>query len=434
MHIVLNLEDFRMRQLSPIIGVLLLLVGIVIACLKEDPVSEAYSFNVYREGSVNIAETIGGPKYSELLFQYTPVCTLNQDENREESLLFHANRYFMGRDGNFYVQDNGNFRIAVFDNNGEYIRSIGREGEGPGEFIAAAILWIHEETIAVVDEGNRRTTLFNTDGTYIESRLFADFPRRVILHPADNRNVLVSSNSARLEDGKPYIQTPEVTFTTIKGRVIKNIQAIPFSLGTMHIIENFGPVVGTAFYSAMSGILYHPVKGLLIYNSGTPELYWYNTSGKHISTYRLDLDLEMVTAEDRIGIRRYMDERVTNARREIDRRAAEVRRKRYSILDTKAYWTNVIIDDYGYLWLRMFRDYNKILSVQGAGLPYRVVSSDGEYLGNTTWPECSSATVSNGHLLTYLEDIETGETTFVVYSIQSSVEGLEYFYEEASSR
>ncbi len=36
--------------------------------------------------------------------------------------------------GNIYVADTGNFRIQVFGSDGEYLRTIGRRGEGPGEF------------------------------------------------------------------------------------------------------------------------------------------------------------------------------------------------------------------------------------------------------------------------------------------------------------
>ena len=335
----------------------------------------------------------------------------------------------MGRDGNFYVQDNGNFRIAVFDNDGEYIRSIGREGEGPGEFYMAGILWIHEETIAVLDEMNRRTSLFHTDGTFIESRSLADFPGRVYLHPANGRNVVISTNMERFqgerhEEAQQLLRTPEVTITTRQGRDIFNMQSPPFSLGTSIFVEGWGVMTITDYYAPRSGIIYDPYMGILMYSSATPELHWYNTSGKHIRTVRLNLKPESVTAEERAGIRRYLDQRITSASGEDVRMLYEERRRRHTIQDTKAFWTGVIVDDFGYHWLESFPDYAKAQS--GPMDPsFRVLDSEGEYLGNTTWP-ISTASVSNGHLLSYHEDMETGEVTFIVYRIEPIIEGMSF--------
>jgi hypothetical protein len=58
--------------------------------------------------------------------------------------------------GNFWVLDAGNHRVQVFDHNGEYVRTLGRAGQGPGEFTRPRELVIAGDRIVVSDAGNRR--------------------------------------------------------------------------------------------------------------------------------------------------------------------------------------------------------------------------------------------------------------------------------------
>ena len=66
-------------------------------------------------------------------------------------------------DGSVAVADAGNARVAVFAVSGELLRSLGREGEGPGEFRSLSHLFVFEDTIVAYDQVNLRFTLW--DGT-----------------------------------------------------------------------------------------------------------------------------------------------------------------------------------------------------------------------------------------------------------------------------
>lgn len=68
--------------------------------------------------------------------------------------------------GAIYVLDRGAGEVRIFDAAGEFVRRIGRPGEGPGELGAAsAVLLGRGDTIFVPDLRNQRVQRFLTDGS-----------------------------------------------------------------------------------------------------------------------------------------------------------------------------------------------------------------------------------------------------------------------------
>jgi hypothetical protein len=69
--------------------------------------------------------------------------------------------------GDIVVADAGNHRLDVFDASGRKVRSLGREGRGPGEFSHPAWVGVHGDTLLVWDAVQSRLTRFDTAGTLI---------------------------------------------------------------------------------------------------------------------------------------------------------------------------------------------------------------------------------------------------------------------------
>jgi len=164
--------------------------------LQDNP---QHSFRIYQEDNVTVAITSGGPKYTEPLFDYEVVVTLKENPDRPESMLWRSGDICMDRDGYFYVEDKGNGRIAVFDPQGEFVRSFGRVGDGPGEFRAMDFLHILGDVLSISDIMLPRTTRYKTDGTLLEviSNFKSPFQR---LHRApDNRFVYEIPKDAETE-------------------------------------------------------------------------------------------------------------------------------------------------------------------------------------------------------------------------------------------
>lgn len=72
----------------------------------------------------------------------------------------------MDAQGNTYVLDRQLNEVMVYGPDGEYLRSIGREGEGPGEFRGAGSLFLLADgTVAVVQFMPGKIVLLSPDGT-----------------------------------------------------------------------------------------------------------------------------------------------------------------------------------------------------------------------------------------------------------------------------
>lgn len=74
----------------------------------------------------------------------------------------------MDEDGNFYVLNSGNFRIQVYDRYGKYIKSIGKKGQGPGEFESPFEIELDKKgNIYVYDFAKRGLLVFDKEGNYL---------------------------------------------------------------------------------------------------------------------------------------------------------------------------------------------------------------------------------------------------------------------------
>ena len=72
--------------------------------------------------------------------------------------------------GNIYIADSRNQRIQVFDPEGRYLRTVGRKGQGPGEFMATGSLdFDGEGCLRVLDPLQRRIQVFTPKGEVLKT-------------------------------------------------------------------------------------------------------------------------------------------------------------------------------------------------------------------------------------------------------------------------
>ncbi len=155
------------RRRPRLVGVLVMLA----ACGGDGSPSRAASITVDSDG-VHVVRS------DDLGFDREPDAVLSEPIFRvgwdESGLLFERIQGGRLRDGDLLVGDTGPARIYRLGLDGVLIDSIGREGQGPGEFGGiSGIALLPADSILVEDRTNARTSVLDPEGDFVRSATVA---------------------------------------------------------------------------------------------------------------------------------------------------------------------------------------------------------------------------------------------------------------------
>lgn len=105
------------------------------------------------------------------------VRTIGDVDAADENLAFNSPRdIVLDAAGNMYILDSGNQRIQKFGPEGKYLATMGRKGQGPGEFVFPMSLDIDTKGfLYVLDNDQKRIQVFAPEGGYSRNILTTKF-------------------------------------------------------------------------------------------------------------------------------------------------------------------------------------------------------------------------------------------------------------------
>jgi hypothetical protein len=152
-------------------------LAFVAGLLSAAPASAqvAWKGTIVKEGDVTVVKNPKEPLYK------TPVIELKEDlslggPEAQGDYAFGQIRTFVVDDaGSIYVLDSQASHIKVFDASGKYVRTIGRQGQGPGELDRPRALSLNRANgeLAVLDL-SRRMSFFKLDGAFLRHSSFKE--------------------------------------------------------------------------------------------------------------------------------------------------------------------------------------------------------------------------------------------------------------------
>jgi len=131
-------------------------------------------------------------------------CSFGSRGNENGQFHFPYNIAF-DRSGDVYVADYSNHRIQVFTPEGQYLRTFGSKGAGPGELHDPAGVAIDGDRVYVAEVNNHCVSVFSTEGKFLKSFGYKGEAKAQFQSP---RSVHVSKDGFTLvtDDGKNQIQ------------------------------------------------------------------------------------------------------------------------------------------------------------------------------------------------------------------------------------
>jgi hypothetical protein len=400
-------------------------VSIVLLSCSGSP-GEGHAFTEYIEAGVHVASNSGGPKFDGELFKYEKVLTLTQDQTEPESYVYQGQEYlraekgfFLDKDGRFFVNDSGNARIAVFDAEGRFERSIGRRGEGPGEFILNELYELTDGILKIHDHNLHRKTYYRTNGELLEM-----IHGRGYRHHDPDITVTLSGPSHYDEEGHLWagagfnaIDAERDTFGAASTREIK----IAYEFDTPGHGKG-GKSRPAVPFTARPSARYLSDGSVLLTDGVEPVLWRYRLDGSIRKRIDLGISIDAVTRQDINSFFRDLDAQITAAD-ENTRVYLGWMRNAVIFPEYRTLWSHISVDDSGYMWLEGCEmEFER--ESKGGGYTYYILSPEGEYLGTTRAP--AAGRVMRGHLMGILHDRETGREDYTVWRLVSRHPGFEY--------
>ncbi len=141
----------------------LVVFSVLVACRPIDSAKPSLQVTIDSSGAYPIIESIGdAPVWNATLLHEIGAPGSAFEFGTIRSVL-------LDRRGQVYVVDPRNRTIPVFDSMGTFLRLVGRDGSGPGEYRTPySIAWLDDQ-LALLDPGNARIGLFDSVGAWVTS-------------------------------------------------------------------------------------------------------------------------------------------------------------------------------------------------------------------------------------------------------------------------
>ncbi|MXX58968.1 MAG: 6-bladed beta-propeller [Rhodothermaceae bacterium] len=164
------------------------------------------------------ASILATAQAQELSFTLHEQLVIGDDEEAPSEYLFYFPEIVRtDSKGNIYVKDALSAVVRVFDANGQYVTTVGKRGEGPGELRELFSMHVDgDDRIIVTDRMSRRLTIFTDMGKSFATKSLAEDGRTIQPRPIlslDNSFVLTYVTLFANPEGGPSIKDDRVLHT-----------------------------------------------------------------------------------------------------------------------------------------------------------------------------------------------------------------------------
>ena len=151
------------------IGSIILFLAVLIMLVSSGTQRAKWKGKIETENGIKVIKNPRGPLYGEIDFELKEDLSIGNDEDKNYQ-FYRVTEIALDTQENIYVLDSGNHRIQKFDGNGNYLQTIGKKGQGPGEFWEPGEFFLDDQdNIYVLD--SRKIKVFNSEGNFVKNIL-----------------------------------------------------------------------------------------------------------------------------------------------------------------------------------------------------------------------------------------------------------------------
>ncbi len=340
------------------------------------------------------------PYYGEVSFELEEDLSIGNEED-ENYLFYSAFDLAVDQDGNIYISENRNIRVQKFDRVGNYLQTIGRKGQGPGEYEQPSHLFYDESKGNICVQDGREIVIFDGNGNYLNDVFFLILPYDYMLSNDGN----IWGRFAKT--GEKYAST-SISMVNPQGEFIKDIAETPM-INSSYTIEN-GIMMFTHGYEY----------GLVFSDIDSQTFIYGNSQDYKLHVVRSDGELLLIIEKDepQMPFTNALINRIFDARY---KGLSSSQKAGFKFPDTFPFFNLVFTDDTGRIYVKR----TQLPDEEENLMECDIFSKDGYYLYKISIPMYeteygrSSWIVKNGYYYTIKVDEETGLETVKRYTIKN---------------
>ncbi len=355
---------------------------LLLICCGGKQENQAWKGKIEKEGGLTVVNNPAEPAFGTLSLQLEEELSIGS-EDKPETMLGNIFDLVVDEEGRIYFTEMEPPALKVFDSNGNYLKTIGGFGQGPGEYQSPRNLFIGpDKKTLYVRDSIFSLILYQLDGTYLKSITLGSYCTDFFV---DGQGYIWGIMSLADEKGR----AKSLEKIGPDGRSLLQVIKVPY--------ENYTKVEGGRTLSVVTGYEYDLQAAavnpeIFVYGfSRQYELTLMNTEGRKLCIIKNQQPARPIPPEEAEDVAKYLP------------------------IKEQPFFYRFYTDDVGRIWV--LRTNPK--AEASAGHEYDIYSRDGYYLYRTTLPYSRCLVIRKGHLWARHVDEEKGLVMIKRYAIKN---------------
>jgi hypothetical protein len=346
--------------------------------------------------SIRVVKNPGEPFYGEISLELEEDLVLGSIKN-ENTLFYRVWDTQVDDQGNIYVLDSGAYRIQKYDKTGRYLQTIGRQGQGPGEFERPIMLTLDKNNYLYVGE-MAKIHKFDPKGEFVKT---AKIPFFYMNFAPDSAGNFGLTGRVTIEG----VQNLGVLILNSDGEILKKIAefpGLPLHETGVTVSHEYSPEVRFAALDK---------KGFVYGYNLEYKLYIADWSGKNVLIIEKEESARAIGRKEKNKIINDLAKSAANSGLEWPKNIVE---KMANIPKHRPFFDRIKTDDQGRIYVRR----RKSVLDDNLDMDFDIFGGDGYYLYATKLPFVPLS-IKNGYMYHTTYEEENGEVKVIRYRIKN---------------